>query len=76
MTWVHISILSLLLAMWAVFWMVRNMGTDLKDRIDHIEGQIWILRKLLSELDGRTKKTKQGSLTTGSPVEEVSGSKG
>lgn len=76
MSWIHISILLLLLAMWAVFGMVRNMGTDLKERMDHMEGQIWILRKLLSELDGRTKNTKQGSSTTGSKTDDVLGSNG
>ena len=57
MTWVHISILSLLLAMWAVCWMVRNEVADLNERINTLERRITAVYQRLSKLESVFNKT-------------------
>ena len=57
MTWVHISILSLLLAMWAVFWMVRNEVADLNERINTLERRITAVYQRLSKLESVFNQT-------------------
>lgn len=40
MSWLHISILALLLVMWAIFWMAANEFAELEGRINVLEKRI------------------------------------
>lgn len=40
MSWLHISILALLLAMWGIFWMASNEFAELEGRINALEKRI------------------------------------
>lgn len=57
MSWIHISILLLLLAMWAVFWMVRNEVADLNERISTLERRIAAISQRLSKLESEVHQT-------------------
>ena len=40
MSWLHISILALLLVMWAIFWMASNEFDELEGRINALEKRV------------------------------------
>lgn len=40
MSWLHISILALLLVMWAIFWLASNEFAELEGRINDLEKRI------------------------------------